>query len=57
MDNLMKLKEQIEEYKAYNEQERRDKEEMLRHICESEHILTRDNKKRSFYRVGMDRKS
>lgn len=48
MDNLMKLKEQIEEYKAYNEQERRDKEEMLRHICESEHILTRDNKNAHF---------
>ncbi len=48
MDELMKLKEQIEEYKAYNQQERKDKEEMLRHICESEHILTRDNKNAHF---------
>ena len=44
MESLVKLKEQIEKYQCYNEQEEKDKEEILRHLCESAHILTRNNK-------------
>ena len=48
MENLVKLKEQIEKYQYYNEQEEKDKEEILRHLCESARILTRDNKSAHF---------
>lgn len=44
LENLIKLKEQIEEYQPFNEQEEKDKKEILRQICESDRILTRDNK-------------
>lgn len=44
LENLIKLKEQIEEYQPFNEQEEKDKKEILRQICESDEILTRDNK-------------
>lgn len=44
LENLIKLKEQIEEYQPFNEQEEKDKKEILRQICESDQILTRDNK-------------
>ena len=45
LENLIKLKKQIEEYRPFNEQEEKDKKEILRQICESDSILTRDNKK------------
>ena len=44
LENLIKLKKQIEEYRPFNEQEEKDKKEILRQICESDSILTRDNK-------------
>ena len=55
LESLVKLKEQIEKYQCYNEQEEKDKEEILRHLCESAHILKKDNEEYSFH-VGMDRK-
>lgn len=39
----MTLREQIESYKPYNEQEERDKEQFLRFIDENEDVLTREN--------------
>lgn len=42
--NLMDLKAQIENYTPYNEQEQQDKEEILRHLSQSDSILTRDNR-------------
>ena len=39
----MNLKEQIENYKPYNEQEERDKQTMLNDIRTFDNILTRDN--------------
>ncbi len=44
----MTLKKQIEQYRCFNEQEEADKTEILRHLCESEHILTRTNKNAHF---------
>lgn len=40
----MKLKEQIENYKPYNEQEEKDKEMMLEYIKTFDDVLTRKNK-------------
>ena len=40
----MKLKEQIENYKPYNEQEEKDKEMMLECIKTFNDVLTRKNK-------------
>lgn len=40
----MELKEQIEKYKPYNEQEEKDKEIMLKYINTFDDVLTRDNK-------------
>ena len=40
----MGLKEQIEKYSPYNEQEINDKEMMLKYIDTFEDVLTRDNK-------------
>lgn len=48
MEDLDQLKKQIEKYQPYNEQEGKDKEEILRHLCESKHILTRENKNAHF---------
>ena len=39
----MNLKEQIEKYKPYNEQEEKDKEMMLKYIDTFEDVLTREN--------------
>lgn len=39
----MKLKEQIENYKPYNEQEEKDKETMLKYINTFADVLTRNN--------------
>ena len=39
----MKLKEQIENYKPYNEQEEKDKETMLKYINTLNDVLTRNN--------------
>lgn len=39
----MKLKEQIEKYKPYNEQEENDKQIMLRYINTFDDVLTRNN--------------
>ena len=39
----MTLREQIESYIPYNEQEERDKEQFLRFIDENEDVLTREN--------------
>lgn len=39
----MKLKEQIENYKPYNEQEEKDKEIMLKYINTFDDVLTRNN--------------
>ena len=44
MRTLLDLKKEIETYQPFNEQEEKDKEEILRCISQSEHILTRDNK-------------
>lgn len=41
---MKKLKEQIEQFKPYNEQERADKEMMLKYINTFEDVLTRENK-------------
>ena len=41
---MKKLKEQIENYKPYNEQEKSDKELMLKYIDTFEDVLTRENK-------------
>lgn len=48
MEGLEQLKKQIEKYQPYNEQEEKDKEEILRHLYESKHILTRENKNAHF---------
>ena len=48
MEDLEQLKKQIEKYQPYNEQEEKDKEEILRHLYESKHILTRENKNAHF---------
>jgi len=40
---MMTLKEQIERYIPYNEQEQRDKEQFLRFIDENRDVLTREN--------------
>ena len=37
------LKEMLEKYEPYNEQEQRDKESMLRHMSLSNDYLTRDD--------------
>ncbi len=39
----MNLKEQIENYKPYNEQEEKDKETMLKYINTFYDVLTRNN--------------
>ena len=39
----MNLREQIEKYKPYNEQEEKDKEMMLKYIDTFEDVLTRKN--------------
>lgn len=39
----MKLKEQIEKYEPYNEQEKKDKETMLKYINTFDDVLTRNN--------------
>ena len=41
---MKKLKEQIEQFKPYNEQERVDREMMLKYINTFENVLTRENK-------------
>lgn len=41
---MKKLKEQIEQFKPYNEQERADREMMLKYINTFENVLTRENK-------------
>ena len=41
---LGELRTQIEKYVPFNEQEKQDKEEILRHISQSSDILTRNNK-------------
>lgn len=48
MKALLNLKKQIEKYQPFNEQEEKDKEEILRQICASEFILTRNNKNAHF---------
>ena len=40
----MNLKEQIENYKPYNEQEKNDKEMMIEYINTFEDVLTRENR-------------
>ncbi len=40
---MKKLKEQIERYKPYNEQEEKDKQTMLKYIDTFDNVLTRDN--------------
>ena len=42
--SLADLKEKIEKYEPYNEQEKQDKEVMLEYINNFDNILTRDNK-------------
>ena len=39
----MNLKEQIENYKTYNEQEEKDKEVMLKYLNSFDNVLTREN--------------
>ena len=39
----MELREEIRRYEPFNEQEREDKEEILRQMEQTDHILTRDN--------------
>jgi len=41
--SLIYLKEKIEKYKPYNEQEEQDKEVMLKYIRNFDNVLTRDN--------------
>ena len=41
--DIRELKEQIENYKPYNEQEEKDKEIMLKYINTFDNVLTRDN--------------
>ena len=48
MEMVVQLKKQIEEYEPFNEQEEKDKEEILRQICASKSILTRENKNAHF---------
>lgn len=48
MEMIVQLKKQIEEYQPFNEQEEKDKEEILRQICASKSILTRENKNAHF---------
>ena len=40
----MELREEIRRYEPFNEQEREDKEEILRQMEQTDHILTRDNR-------------
>ena len=40
----MELREEIRCYEPFNEQEREDKEEILRQMEQTDHILTRDNR-------------
>ena len=44
MDELCDLVKAIEAYKPFNEQEKKDKIEMLRYISQANDILVRDNK-------------
>ena len=39
----MELLEQLEQYRPFNEQEARDREELLRRMCSGEDLYTRDN--------------
>lgn len=48
MEMIVQLKKQIEEYQPFNEQEEKDKDEILRQICASKSILTRENKNAHF---------
>lgn len=48
MEMVVQLKKQVEEYQPFNEQEEKDKEEILRQICASKSILTRENKNAHF---------
>lgn len=40
----MELREEIRRYEPFNEQEREDREEILRQMEQADHILTRDNR-------------
>ena len=40
---MEELKEQIEKYQPYNEQEEKDKQIMLKYINSFDNVLTRDN--------------
>lgn len=44
MEAISNLKKQIERYAPFNEQEEKDKTEILRYLCESKDVLTRENK-------------
>lgn len=44
MEKVLDLVRAIEEFKPYNEQEEKDKSEMLRYISQSDNVLVRDNK-------------
>ena len=48
MEMIVQLKKQIEEYQPFNEQEEKDKDEILWQICASKSILTRENKNAHF---------
>lgn len=48
MEAFLQLKKQIEEYQPFNEQEEKDKDEILRQMCAPESILTRDNQNAHF---------
>lgn len=44
MEKLFNLLKDLENFKPFNEQEEKDKSEMLRYISKEENVLTRDNK-------------
>lgn len=44
MEKLLKLKKDIENFKPFNEQEAKDKDEFLRYISNETNVLTRENK-------------
>lgn len=53
----MELLEQLEQYRPFNEQEARDREELLRRMCSGEDLYTRDNSAAPLHRLGLGRQS
>lgn len=49
----MELLNQLEQYRPFNEQEARDREELLRRVRSGEDLYTRDNPARPLHSLGL----